>query len=114
MLVSFVSRIRFTATLYFSEISAINTFNFSSVSFERLWSFWIISRIFFPFEFRLFIRSFSKFVTSPLGRSIQQTGIDPDILVEQAELKKIDQISNRQESDLRGSIKNEHNSGILK
>ena len=44
---------------------------------------------------------------TPLGRSIQQTGIDPDILVEQAELKKIDQISNRQESDLRGSIKNE-------
>lgn len=44
---------------------------------------------------------------TPMGRSIQQTGIDPDILVEQAELKKIDQISNRQESDLRGSIKNE-------
>ena len=44
---------------------------------------------------------------TPLGRSIQQTGIDPDILVEQAELKKIEQISKRQESDLRGSIKNE-------
>ena len=31
----------------------------------------------------------AKYYT-PLGRSIQQTGIDPDILVEQAELKKLD------------------------
>ena len=44
---------------------------------------------------------------TPLGRSIQQTGIDPDILVEQAELKKVEPVSKRQESDLRGSIKNE-------
>ena len=36
-----------------------------------------------------------------LGRSIQQTGIDPDILVEQAELKKLDN-QRRKESDLRG------------
>ena len=30
----------------------------------------------------------AKYYT-PLGRSIQKTGIDPDILVEQAELKKL-------------------------
>jgi len=44
---------------------------------------------------------------TPLGRSIQQTGIDPDILVEQAELKPIKSRSSRQESDLKGAIKNE-------
>ena len=40
-----------------------------------------------------------------MGRSIQKTGIDPDILVEQVELK--DQNQNRKESDLRGAIDNE-------
>ncbi len=48
----------------------------------------------------------AKYYT-PLGRSIQQTGIDPDILVEQAELKKIESNSRRKESDLRGAIDNE-------
>ena len=44
---------------------------------------------------------------SPLGRSIQKTGIDPDILVEQAELKKVESQNRRKESDLRGAIDNE-------
>jgi carboxyl-terminal processing protease len=48
----------------------------------------------------------AKYFT-PSGKSIQKTGIDPDILVEQAELKKIDQISKRKESDLRGAIDND-------
>lgn len=47
----------------------------------------------------------AKYYT-PLGRSIQQTGIDPDILVEQAELKKVNN-QRRKESDLRGAIDNE-------
>ena len=48
----------------------------------------------------------AKYYT-PLGRSIQKTGIDPDILVEQAELKKLDQQGQRKESDLRGAIDND-------
>ena len=48
----------------------------------------------------------AKYYT-PLGRSIQKTGIDPDILVEQVELKKVDDPSNRKESDLRGAIDND-------
>ncbi len=51
----------------------------------------------------------AKYYT-PLGRSIQKTGIDPDILVEQAELKKLDQNQGRKESDLRGAIDNEQTS----
>ena len=43
---------------------------------------------------------------APSGKSIQQTGIDPDILVEQAELKKVNN-QVRKESDLRGAIDNE-------
>ena len=42
-----------------------------------------------------------------MGRSIQKTGIDPDILVEQVELKKIENQNRRKESDLRGAIDNE-------
>ena len=41
-----------------------------------------------------------------LGRSIQKTGIDPDILVEQAELTRIENQNRRKESDLRGAIDN--------
>ena len=48
----------------------------------------------------------AKYYT-PLGRSIQQTGIDPDILVEQSEIKSLEPENRRKESDLRGSIKNE-------
>ena len=44
---------------------------------------------------------------TPLGRSIQQTGINPDIIVEQVELKPIKNVRTRQESDLKGAIKNE-------
>ena len=47
----------------------------------------------------------AKYYT-PSGRSIQQTGIDPDILVEQAELKTVSG-ERRKESDLRGAIDNE-------
>ena len=50
----------------------------------------------------------AKYYT-PLGRSIQKTGIDPDILVEQAELKRLDDDSSRKEADLRGAIDNEQN-----
>ncbi len=52
----------------------------------------------------------AKYYT-PSGRSIQKTGIDPDILVEQAELTKVDQTSGRKESDLRGAIENEQTNG---
>ena len=50
----------------------------------------------------------AKYYT-PLGRSIQKTGIDPDILVEQVELKKVENQNRRKESDLRGAIDNEQN-----
>ncbi|MBS91729.1 MAG: peptidase S41 [Rickettsiales bacterium] len=50
----------------------------------------------------------AKYYT-PSGKSIQKTGIDPDILVEQAELKKLEE-STRKESDLRGAIENEQGS----
>ena len=48
----------------------------------------------------------AKYYT-PSGRSIQKTGIDPDILVEQAELRTLDQSNGRKESDLRGAIEND-------
>ncbi len=48
----------------------------------------------------------AKYFT-PSGRSIQKTGIDPDILVEQAELTTLDQNNRRKESDLRGAIDND-------
>jgi carboxyl-terminal processing protease len=53
----------------------------------------------------------AKYYT-PLGRSIQKTGIDPDILVEQVELKKPSepQTPPRKEADLRGAIDNDQNS----
>jgi len=53
----------------------------------------------------------AKYYT-PLGRSIQKTGIDPDILVEQAELKKLSESDtpSRKEADLRGAIDNDQNS----
>ena len=53
----------------------------------------------------------AKYYT-PLGRSIQKTGIDPDILVEQAEFKKTTESDtpSRKEADLRGAIDNEQNS----
>jgi carboxyl-terminal processing protease len=53
----------------------------------------------------------AKYYT-PLGRSIQKTGIDPDILVEQVEFKKPSepQTPTRKEADLRGAIDNDQNS----
>ena len=53
----------------------------------------------------------AKYYT-PLGRSIQKTGIDPDILVVQAELKKLSESEtvSRKEADLRGAINNEQSS----
>ena len=53
----------------------------------------------------------AKYYT-PLGRSIQKTGIDPDILVEQVEFKKTTESGtpSRKEADLRGAIDNEQNS----
>ena len=47
----------------------------------------------------------AKYYT-PSGKSIQQTGINPDILVEQSELKPI-VTNSRKESDLKNSIENE-------
>ena len=55
----------------------------------------------------------AKYYT-PLGRSIQKTGIDPDILVEQAELKKIENQNRRKESDLRGAIDNDQKNNSTK
>ena len=55
----------------------------------------------------------AKYYT-PHGRSIQKTGIDPDILVEQAELKTIDEQGQRKESDLRGAIDNDQDSSSKK
>ena len=53
----------------------------------------------------------AKYYT-PSGKSIQKTGIDPDILVEQVELKKVEGGSTRKESDLRGAIDNEQSKVI--
>ncbi len=43
---------------------------------------------------------------TPSGRSIQASGIDPDIVVDQARLEKIDAPPTRRESDLRGALRN--------
>ena len=55
----------------------------------------------------------AKYYT-PFGRSIQKTGIDPDILVEQVELKKLSESEtpSRKEADLRGAIENDQDSAI--
>ncbi|MDC3176653.1 S41 family peptidase, partial [Alphaproteobacteria bacterium] len=46
---------------------------------------------------------------TPSGKSIQKTGIDPDILVEQSEVKPIEDTQSRKESDLRGAMENDQN-----
>ena len=46
---------------------------------------------------------------TPSGKSIQMTGIDPDILVEQSEVKPIQDTQSRKESDLRGAMENDQN-----
>ena len=43
---------------------------------------------------------------TPSGRSIQASGIDPDILVEQSRIEKIDAPAARREADLRGALRN--------
>ena len=48
----------------------------------------------------------AKYYT-PSGRSIQALGIDPDIIVEQARLERIDQPRQRREADLRGALRND-------
>ena len=48
---------------------------------------------------------------TPSGKSIQAKGIDPDIVVEQARLEKIDQPQRRREENLRGRLDNPENSG---
>ena len=48
----------------------------------------------------------SRYYT-PSGRSIQATGIEPDIEVEQARLEPLDSVASRREEDLRGALSNE-------
>jgi len=48
----------------------------------------------------------SRYYT-PSGRSIQATGIEPDIEVEQARLEPLDSVVSRREEDLRGALSNE-------
>jgi len=50
---------------------------------------------------------------TPSGRSIQATGIDPDIEVRQAKLEYVD-APTRHEGDLRGALQNEQNNGDRK
>ena len=48
---------------------------------------------------------------TPSGRSIQGTGIDPDIVVEQVRLEKVDSGPRRREADLRGALDNGGDTG---
>jgi len=43
---------------------------------------------------------------TPSGRSIQASGIEPDIVVEQSRIERIDAPTARRESDLRGALRN--------
>lgn len=45
---------------------------------------------------------------TPSGRSIQAQGIDPDIVVEQSRIERIDQPQQRREADLRGALRNDN------
>ena len=48
---------------------------------------------------------------TPSGRSIQGTGIDPDIVVEQARIEKVETGPQRREADLRGALDNGNGNG---
>ncbi len=51
---------------------------------------------------------------TPSGRSIQQTGISPDILVQQAKLEVLDARPRRSEANLRNAIKNTNGENGIK
>jgi carboxyl-terminal processing protease len=53
----------------------------------------------------------SRYYT-PSGTSIQATGIEPDIEVQQARLEPIDSVVSRREEDLRGALTNEKSEDI--
>ena len=45
---------------------------------------------------------------TPSGRSIQATGIVPDIIVKQSKIEELKSFSERRESDLRGHLDNKN------
>ncbi|HKW52423.1 MAG TPA: S41 family peptidase [Stellaceae bacterium] len=52
------------------------------------------------------IRLTTALYFTPSGRSIQATGIAPDVMVEPAKVEKVAQAARRREADLRGALKN--------
>jgi carboxyl-terminal processing protease len=52
------------------------------------------------------IRLTTALYFTPSGRSIQATGIDPDVTVEPAKVEKVAQAARQREADLRGALKN--------
>jgi carboxyl-terminal processing protease len=52
------------------------------------------------------IRLTTALYFTPSGRSIQATGIEPDVMVEPAKVEKMAQAARRREADLRGALKN--------
>ncbi len=57
-----------------------------------------------PQRSQVAIRLTTALYYTPSGRSIQATGIEPDIVVEQGRLEKTDQVTRRRERDLRGAL----------
>ena len=52
------------------------------------------------------IRLTTALYFTPSGRSIQATGIEPDVVVEPAKIEKVDVAGRLREADLRGALKN--------
>jgi carboxyl-terminal processing protease len=52
------------------------------------------------------IRLTTALYFTPSGRSIQATGIEPDVVVEAAKVEKVAQAARPREADLRGALKN--------
>jgi carboxyl-terminal processing protease len=52
------------------------------------------------------IRLTTALYFTPSGRSIQATGIEPDVVVEAAKVEKVAQVARLREADLRGALKN--------